>query len=443
MPTLFEPIVDMLAGQPLFMMVGLLLLMMAIKVPIAVAMGMASIAYLLVTGANLRLVAQTTISNLNSFTLLAIPFFVLAGELMNASGVSERLIGLAQVFVGHVRGGLAHVNVVTSTLMAGMSGSAAADAAMTSRVLNPVMVKRGYPAEYAAAVTAASATIGPIIPPSIPMVLVGVVNELSVGRLFFGGVVPGLLMTGGMMVLIWFQAKRRGFEASPRATFPQIVTATRRAILPMFAPVIILGGMMGGLFTPTEAAVVAVVYMGGLGAFAYRTIGWAALNAALLNTVSITARIMFIVAMAGLFGWVLTAEQVVNRMGDFLAANIGSGAMLLLWLNVVFLLLGCLLNLVTLVILLSPVVFPLVYSFGIDPIHFGVVMVLNLMIGQLTPPVGLMSFVVLGVTGVDLAAFIRQVWPFMVVLVAVLMLITYVPSLVLVVPDLLMGPRLG
>ena len=275
------------------------------------------------------------------------------------------------------------------------------------------------------------------------MVLVGVVNELSVGRLFFGGVVPGLLMTGGMMVLIWFQAKRRGFEASPRATFPQIVTATRRAILPMFAPVIILGGMMGGLFTPTEAAVVAVVYMGGLGAFAYRTIGWAALNAALLNTVSITARIMFIVAMAGLFGWVLTAEQVVNRMGDFLGANIGSGAMLLLWLNVLFLLLGCLLNLVTLVILLSPVVFPLVYSFGIDPIHFGVVMVLNLMIGQLTPPVGLMSFVVLGVTGVDLAAFIRQVWPFMVVLVAVLMLITYVPELVLFVPDLLMGPRLG
>ncbi|MFN4089471.1 MAG: TRAP transporter large permease [Alphaproteobacteria bacterium] len=440
---MFDPILDLLAQQPLAVMVGLLIAMMAIKVPIAVAMGMASIGYLVITGANMRLVAQTTISNLNSFTLLAIPFFVLAGELMNASGVSERLINLAQVFVGHIRGGLAHVNVVTSTLMAGMSGSAAADAAMTSRVLNPVMVKRGYKAEYAAAVTAASATIGPIIPPSIPMVLVGVMNELSVGRLFFGGVLPGFLMMGGLMTLIYIQAGRRNFERSPRATFRQIGVALRRSILPMFAPVIILGGMMGGLFTPTEAAVVAAVYMGALGGFVYRTIGWVGLNTALLNTVSITARIMFIVAMAGLFGWVLTAEQVVNRLGDFLGANIGSAAMLLLWLNVILLLLGCLLNLVTLVILLSPVVFPLILSFGIDPIHFGVVMVLNLMIGQLTPPVGLMSFVVLGVTGVDLDKFLREIWPFLLVLVLVLLATTYMPWLVLTVPDFLMGPRLG
>lgn len=440
---MFDWFWGLLADHPLIMMIGLLLTMMAIKVPIAVAMGMASIAYLYVTGTSFVLVVQTLVNKLNSFTLLAIPFFVLAGELMNVSGISERLIGLAKTLVGHIRGGLAHVNVVTSTLLAGMSGSAAADAAMTCRVLVPVMEKEGYPRPYAAAITAASATMGPIIPPSIPMVLVGVVNELSVGRLFFGGVVPGLLMTGGLMSMVYVQAIRRGFQFDRRATLREIAFALWHALLPLLTPVIILGGMMSGFFTPTEAAVVAVGYMWLLGALVYRTISMKGLYEALLNTVSITARIMFIVALAGLFGWILTAEQVVSRVGDFLRANVESPALLLLYLNLLFLFLGCFLNLVTLVILLSPVVFPLVDIYGIDPIHFGVVMVLNLMIGQLTPPVGLMSFVVLGVTGVDLGRFLRALWPLFLVLVVVLILITYIPWLVTVVPDALMGPRIG
>ncbi len=440
---MFEPIVELLADHPLVMMVSLLLLQMAIRVPIAVAMGTSSLAYLFVTDSNMILVAQSVVSKLNSFTLLAIPFFILAGELMNLSGISERLIALAKTMVGHIRGGLAHVNVVTSTLLAGMSGSAASDAAMTCRILVPVMQKEGYPRPYAAAITAASATMGPIIPPSIPMVLVGAVNELSVGRLFFGGVVPGLLMTVGLMGIVYWHAIRRNFQRDRRATLREVFKAFVDALLPMLTPAIILGGMLGGLFTPTEAAVVAVAYTGFLGIVIYRTIKFADIYDALLNTVSITARIMYIVALAGLFGWILTAEQVVSRTGEFLQANVESPAMLLLYLNLLFLFLGCFLNLVTLIILLSPVVFPLIELYGIDPIHFGVVMVLNLMIGQLTPPVGLMSFVVLSVAEVRLIDFLKELWPMFLVLLGVLAIITYVPWLVLVVPDMIMGARLG
>jgi tripartite ATP-independent transporter DctM subunit len=440
---LFEPLVELLADHPLVMMVSLLLLQMAIRVPIAVAMGTSSLAYLFVTDSNLILVAQSVVSKLNSFTLLAIPFFILAGELMNLSGISERLIALAKTMVGHIRGGLAHVNVVTSTLLAGMSGSAASDAAMTCRILVPVMQKEGYPRPYAAAITAASATMGPIIPPSIPMVLVGAVNELSVGRLFFGGVVPGLLMTVGLMGIVYWHAIRRNFQRDRRATLREVFKAFVDALLPMLTPAIILGGMLGGLFTPTEAAVVAVAYTGFLGIVIYRTIKLGDIYDALLNTVSITARIMYIVALAGLFGWILTAEQVVSRTGEFLQANVESPAMLLLYLNLLFLFLGCFLNLVTLIILLSPVVFPLIELYGIDPIHFGVVMVLNLMIGQLTPPVGLMSFVVLSVAEVRLIDFLKELWPMFLVLLGVLAIITYVPWLVLAVPDMIMGARLG
>lgn len=439
---MFDTLLGFLADHPLEMMIALLLLQMALKVPIAVAMGTSSIVYMLVTGTNLALAVQGVISKLNSFTLLAIPFFILAGELMNLSGISERLINLAKKMVGHIRGGLAHVNVVTSTLLAGMSGSAASDAAMTCRILVPVMEKEGYPRPYAAAITAASATMGPIIPPSIPMVLVGAVNELSVGRLFFGGVIPGLLMTFGLMAIVYFHAIVRKFQRDRRATLRELLAAFQGAALPMLTPAIILGGMMGGFFTPTEAAVVAVAYTGLLGAVVYRTITFAKINQALLNTVSITARIMFIVALAGLFGWILTAEQVVSRTGEFLQANVESPALLLLYLNLLFLFLGCFLNLVTLIILLSPVVFPLIELYNIDPIHFGVVMVLNLMIGQLTPPVGLMSFVVLSVAEVRLIDFLKQLWPFFLVLLLVLAMITYIPSLVLIVPDAIMGARL-
>ena len=439
---MLEAASDYLASHALTTMAVLLVAMMAIRVPIAVAMGLSSAAYLYLTGLPFTLLVQQVVAKLNSFTLLAVPFFVLAGELMNSSGVTARLIEFSKVLVGHVRGGLAHVNILTSMLLAGMSGSAAADAAMTSRVLVPVMEKNGYTRAYSAAITAASATIGPIIPPSIPMVLVGVVNELSVGRLFFGGLVPGVLIGLGLMSVVYWQAVRRGDGRGDFPTLKIFLHALAHAALPMLTPAIILGGMMGGLFTPTEAAAVAVLYTATLGVLVYRALGWRELYAGLLNSVSITARIMYIVALAGVFGWILSSEQVVDKIGSYLSGVAGSPVVLLLYLNVILLLLGCLLNLVTLVLLLSPIFFPLTQQYGIDPIHFGVVMVVNLMLGQLTPPVGLMSFVVLGVTRVDLASFLKELWPFFLLLLGVLLLVTYVPALVLYVPDAIMGPRL-
>jgi C4-dicarboxylate transporter, DctM subunit len=425
--------------SPLAVMVGSLLVLMALKVPIAFAMGISSLAYILVSGTSLRLLAQYLIVNLDSFTLLAIPFFVLAGELMVRGGVAQRLIDVAKVMVGHVRGGLGQVNVMTSCIFATMSGSASADAAATSRILVPAMQRDGYSRGFASAITAASATVGPIIPPSIHLVLVGAINELSIGRLFLAGIVPGLLMVGGMMILVFVGARRSGVAASPRATLPDVWCALRRGVFPMLTPVIILGGIFGGIFTPTEAAVIAVVYAFVVGKVVYRELTWTDTARSLLGAVDISARIMFIVALAGIFGWILSSEQAAHRIAAWMQGFAESPVTFLLLANLFLLFMGMFINLVTLLILLSPIFFPMLGFYGIDPIHFGVVMVLNLMIGQLTPPVGLMSFVVMSVTETPLEKFLAAVWPLVLVLVAVLLLITYVPGLALWLPNLVMG----
>ena len=426
----------------LFLMIALLVSLMAIRVPIAIAMGFSSLIYLIATQANLSMVAQYLIINLNSFTLLAIPFFLLAGELMNRGGISERILDLCNVLFGHVRGGLAHVNIVASMIEAGMSGVGTADVAMECRVLVPIMVKQGYSKPYAAAITAASATIGPIIPPSVPMVLLGAINQLSVGRLFLGGILPGILMGVGMMVLVVLQCKKYNFPMSTRASFHQVIDAARTSFLPLLTPVIVIGGMLSGLFTPTEAAVVAVIYALLLGGVVYRTLHLSDVLESLLATATISARILYIVALAGVFGWILTTEQVTNDIASYLGATVSSPALILLMLNLLLLFLGCFLNLTPLIVLCSPIFFPLIASYGIDPIHFGVVMVLNLMIGQLTPPVGLLLYVVLGITGVKLQDIMKPLTPFLIVLMVVLVLITYVPQLVLFIPDFFYGKRL-
>jgi tripartite ATP-independent transporter DctM subunit len=427
--------------NPLSIMIVLLLLLLAIKVPVAIAMGFSTLIYLLITNASLSLIPQYLIINLNSFTLLAIPFFLLTGELMNRAGISERIFNFTGVLIGHIRGGLAHVNVVANMIMAGMSGVGTSDAAMTSRVLVPIMEKQGYSRPYAAALTAASATIGPIIPPSVPMVLLASICELSVGRLFLGGIIPGFLMGGGLMVIIALQSRKYNFPKSERATFPQIVDAVKKAFLPLLTPVIILGGMLSGFFTPTEAAVVAVMYSLLLGFVIYRTLHWVDLLDSLLVTAKISARILYIVALASVFGWVLTTEQVTNSLSHYMVKTVSSPYLILLYLNLLLLFLGCFINLTPLVIICAPIFFPLIKQFGIDPIHFGVVMILNLMIGQLTPPVGLLLFVVMGVTNVKLKDVLKPLMPFIFVLFIVLMLITYIDQLVLVIPDLMMGKR--
>ncbi|BEQ13189.1 TRAP transporter large permease [Desulfoferula mesophila] len=428
-----------MAEYALLSMVLVLFLLIFIKVPIGFALGFSSLLYIWMKDVPLTILAQYLNTYLDSFTLLAIPLFILSGEFMNRGGVTHRLISFANSLVGHIPGGLAHVNVGTSILMAGMSGSSSSDAATTSLVLVPQMEREGYSRAFAAAITAASATIGPVIPPSIHVVLMGGINEISIGRLFMGGVVPGLLMGVSMMLYTIMISKKRHFPRNPRVSFTEFVTSLTRAFWPLLTPVIILGGMMVGIFTPTEAAAIAALYTLFLGTVLYRKIGWKDLLPACLNTVKVTSNIMLIVGFAGVFGWILISEEVALTFTQWIQSFTDNWVVVLIIVNVLLLFLGCFLSTTSLIVILSPILFPMIEKFGIDPVHFGIMMMLNLEIGQLTPPVGITSFVVMDVAKTDIKSFMREMIPFLYVLGVVLLLTTYVPQVVTFLPNLIFG----
>jgi tripartite ATP-independent transporter DctM subunit len=416
-----------------------LVFQLLLKVPIGFALGSSSLLYIFLTDAPLSIVAQYLTSYINSFTLLAIPLFVLAGEFMNRGGITQRLVRLANAMVGFIAAGLAHVTVLTNIFMAGISGSSSADAAATALILVPEMKKQGYPLAYASALSAAAATIGPIIPPSIHMVLLGAINEISIGRLLVGGILPGLLMGGSMMVYTVLIAKKRNFPKGTPTSFREFLAALRGAFLPLLTPVIIIVGMTTGICTPTEAAALAAIYTFVLGFFVYGEIGKQDIVQALLNTVKVTSNIMIIVGFAGVFGWILISEQVSNLLIDSMAAFTTSPIILLIMINLLLLFMGCFLSTTSLIVIFSPLFFPLIQKYGIDPIHFGVAMMLNLEIGQLTPPVGITSFVVMDITKTPAAPFFKEMIPFIIGLVVVLLLTTYVPGVVLLIPNLIFG----
>jgi len=421
-------------------LVGVLLLFLALEFPVAIAMTGASVAYLLLRGdIPLVVVAQRVTVGVDSFVLLAIPFFFLAGELMNRGGITQRLVDLAQALVGGIRGGLGHVTVVTNMIMAGMSGSAVADATGTGTVLIPAMERAGYPKTFSAALVGAASTIGPVIPPSIPFVIYGGITGVSVGRLFLGGVVPGVLMGVVLMGAVYMVAKRRGYRAEGWLTFSEALRSTWRAIPVMLFPVIILGGIFSGIVTPTEAAVVAVVYAVLLSTLFYRELSPADLVRILASVAGNTARITFIIASAGLYGWLLAREGVPQQLTELFLSISREPWVILLMVNVLLLILGCLMETTALLVILTPVLMDLITKVGIDPVHFGVVLTLNLMIGLLTPPVGMTLYVMVSLTGVSVTDFTRECAIFMAALVIVLGLITYIPGLVVFLPHLIMG----
>jgi len=421
-------------------LVGVLLLLLALEFPVAIAMTGASVAYLLLRGdIPLVVVAQRVTVGVDSFVLLAIPFFFLAGELMNRGGITQRLVDLAQALVGGVRGGLGHVTVVTNMIMAGMSGSAVADAAGTGAVLIPAMEQAGYPKTFSAALVGAASTIGPVIPPSIPFVIYGGITGVSVGRLFLGGVVPGVLMGVFLMGAVYMVAKRRGYRAEGWLTLSEALHSTWRAIPVMLFPVIILGGIFSGIVTPTEAAVVAVVYAVLLSTLFYRELSLDNLFSILAAVAGNTAKITFIIASAGLYGWLLAREGVPQQLTELFLSISREPWVILLMVNVLLLILGCLMETTALLVILTPVLMDLITRVGIDPVHFGVVLTLNLMIGLLTPPVGMTLYVMVSLTGISVTDFTRECGIFMVALVVVLGLITYVPKLVIFLPQLVMG----
>jgi tripartite ATP-independent transporter DctM subunit len=407
-----------------------------LRVPIGPAMLAAGVAYLLASGQDVGLAAEQILNGLfNSYVLLAVPLFIFAANIMNAGTISERLFAFAHALVGRFRGGLAHVNVVVSMIFAGMSGSAIADAAGPSLIEIKVMTEGGrYTPGFAAAVSAASATIGPIIPPSIPMVLYALVSSTSVGALFLGGVVPGVLMGGAQMAGIALVARRRGFPTEPPIPLGEYPSILARAVLPLLLPVVLLGGIYSGAFTPTEAAAVAAAYALALAALVYRALDWRGLIDLTAATSRATAIVSLIIAGAFVVNYALATEQIPNAIAGALAGVEIPPLAFLLLVNLLFLVLGCFLDTTTMLLVLVPLLLPAVRAVGIDLVHFGVVIIVNMMIGLITPPYGVLLFVLNALTGIPLREIIREVWLFIGLLVLVLVLMVVFPGLVLWLP---------
>jgi C4-dicarboxylate transporter DctM subunit len=416
---------------------GLLVGLIRLGVPIAVSLGLAAIGVMAwMGGADLLIILpQRMYSGISSFPLLAIPFFILAGNLMNTGGMTRRIFVFAQLFVGRIRGGLAHVNVVGSMIFAGMSGSAVADAAGLGVIEIEAMRKEGYPAKYAACITAVSSTIGPIIPPSIPFVLYGSLASVSVGTLFLAGVVPGVLMGIALMAAIAVEAHRRQLPRMHKPTLDRAMLLATAGAVPAFAtPALIVGGILSGVVTPTEAAVVAALYALLLGVFVYRELRPEQVWQIVWESARQTVQVMFIIATASAYGWVLVQQQIPNAVIDGMLSLSATPWIVLLLINVVLLVLGLFIEPIAVMLIATPILLPLAAQIGVSPEHLGVIVVLNLMIGLVTPPVGLCLYAVASVSREPMGAIVKELWPYLIALLAVLALVTYVPAVALWLP---------
>jgi len=405
--------------------------------PIALSMIGAAIVYLLVGGQDLSLAGEQIIQGLyGSFVILAVPLFIIAGNLMNAGTVSERLLAFCNAIVGRFRGGLGHVDVVVNIILSGMSGSAVADAAAIGKVIIEMMTKNGrYPAGYAAAITAAAATIGPIIPPSIPMVLYSLVSDASIGYLFLGGVVPGLLMGLVLMLLNARAARKRNFPVEAPVPLKEIPRVTGRAFPALLMPVILLYGIYGGVTTPTEGAALAAGYALLLAGPIYRALGWRGLYNVLSSSARQTASIGIVIGGALIFNYIVAAENIPAHMAAYLEGLHLNPLAFLIVVNLILLFLGCLLDASTIILVVLPLFIPSCRALGIDLVYFGVVAVVNCMIGLITPPYGVVLFVINGITGIPLSTIIREIWPFIGMLIVALILMILFPEIVLWLPQ--------
>jgi len=422
-------------------MLVLLFIFSLIGMEIGWAIGFAAFGYLVLAqfepfGTPMILFSQMMVAGLNSFILVAIPLFIFAGELMNRSGVTQRIIGLAAALVGHIRGGLANVGVVANFIMSGISGSALADAAATGTVLVPAMKERGFPPAFSAAVISSAATVGPIIPPSISFVLLGAIVEVSVGRLFMGGVIPGFIMFVSMFALTYWISRKNEYPVEEKATFVQQRVALSDGFLALLAPAFVVGSIVFGIATPTEAAAVAVFYTLFLGVVVWRSLSLRSIiEAAGLAAIS-SSVIMLTVATSQIFAFLAVREKLGEILTNAMLSVSDNVYVLLLMANILMLFLGMFMEILPIMLILAPILFPLFMGMGISDVHLGVVMVLNLMIGMITPPIGLNLFVLSAISKVGVIEIFRYAVPYFVTLLGVLMLITYVPQLTLFLADL-------
>ncbi|WP_136810070.1 TRAP transporter large permease [Desulfosediminicola flagellatus] len=411
------------------------------SIPIAFALLAASLAYFTFgdVGTPPDLILQKFITSASSFPLLAVPFFIMAGEIMNYSGISSNLMKMADVLTGHLRGGLAQVNVLLSTLMGGISGSANADAAMQSKILVPQMTKRGYSAAFSTAITAASSAIAPVIPPGINLIIYALIAQVSVAKMFIGGYTPGLLMCLALMLTVHFIAKKRDYKPSREkmASGSEIFKQFKESIWGLLLPFGIIFGIRFGIFTPTEAGAMAVLFCIIIGVFLYKELKWKHVPIILKNTILSTSSVMLIIIAASVFGQYMSWERIPHQLTQSILSISDSLWIILVVINVLLLVLGMFLEGGALLIIVAPLLVPLVKTMGIDLTHFGLIMIVNIMIGGITPPFGSMMFTTCAITGVTVGQFVKEIWPFIAALLLVLIIVTYMPSVVMFLPNIL------
>jgi len=409
--------------------------------PIFIGMGLAAVVYCTIfwDSSSFITIAAEMVEFLNNFAFLCVPFFLLAGDLMNTGGITRRLVNFSTAIVGHISGGLSHVNIIVSMVFSGVSGSAVADTSAVGSVLIPAMKKEGYPAAYAAAVTAASSTIGPIIPPSIPLVFYGMLTEQSIGKLFLAGAIPGLLVGIYLLLASYYISRKRRFPARPRVSFGSMLKSFFDAALALLMPLIIVGGIVSGIVTPTEAGVLAVVYALIVGLVVYRELKLKDLPRIFSRSMLSSAYLMAIVASAGIFSYLVAEMRAGEILLHFFTNISQSKWVILIILNIFFLIWGCILEPMTALVVVVPMLMPLVKSVGIDPIHFGVVIVLNLMIALFTPPVGIVLYLATALSGERLKLVMKETPPFLLALVLALICVTFFPGLSLWLPRIFMG----
>jgi tripartite ATP-independent transporter DctM subunit len=411
---------------------------LALGIPIAFVMGITALAALFaLPNVPFHLVPQRLFTGMDSFPIMAVPFFILGGDLMNAAKITDRIIEFSKLLVGRIRGGLGHVNIVGSMFFGGISGSAVADASCLGSILIPAMEKDGYETHYASAITASAAIIGPIIPPSIPMVVLALVANLSVGGLFLGGVLPGVFIGLGLMGVNYVVSRKRNYARVKEPLSLKIFFNTLfGAIIPLLMPLIIMGGILSGIFTPTEAASIAVAYALFVGFFVLRTLTLKDLPRIFFRSTVVTSTILIVMAMANAFSWILATQQIPQQVSQFIFSISRDPYAILFLINIFLLIVGCFLEGLAAIILIVPILMPVVTQLGINPIHFGLIVVVNLMIGLLTPPLGLCLFVVCGVAKIKLAPLFKEVIPFLTVEIVILFVITYMPWFTLTLPRL-------
>jgi len=386
----------------------------------------------------LSVAPRSFFEGINSFPLMAMPFFTLAGEIMNEVGITERIINFCNLLVGRLRGGLAHVNIVASIIFAGLTGSAVADAAALGSVLIPGMVKEKYDKTFAAAVVASASIIGPIIPPSIIMVIYGSLMGVSIAGMFAAGIIPGLIIGILLMIVARFMSVKRNYPTHHvDFSIPVVFKAFKEVIVALLMPVIILGGILAGIFTPTEAAAIAVFYAGITGFFYFKTLTFQKLAAMLKRTAILNGVILFIISTSTILGWLIARERVPQEIVSMIFDITRNRYLILLIINVVFLIAGCFMETAPALIILAPILAPLAINAGVDPLHVGIIITINLNIGLITPPVGACLFVVCSIGKISLWEVSKEIWPFFIALFVALMIITYVPYVVLVVPRFL------